>query len=354
MCRQEHCYLPPFCHFTPEQWQSVGHEYDEVRDCMLGWDITDYGLGDFDKVGFSLITIRNGNRAMQDKYPKVYAEKLLYMKEGQYSPNHFHWYKTEDIINRGGGNVLIRVYNSLPDESIDKVSDVTVNCDGKAYTVPAGTQIRLAPGESIHIPQYLYHDFNVEPGSGPVLLGEVSQCNDDNTDNRFNPPRRPLPRHRRRRAPLPPALQRIPARQRLIITRRPHKIKPAMFNEHRRFSSSTGKTESFSHTLNGQQVSASQDTKCTSWKYTSFRHKISIEFITYGGPQNETIPGAARGASFPGAFFSAAAEGADAGSYGRAASHFQSCIQRSGTRKIHLFCPDPDVSLFHAGRGSAE
>lgn len=28
----------------------------------------------------------------------------------------------------------------------------------------------------------------VEEGSGPVLLGEVSQCNDDNTDNRFNPP----------------------------------------------------------------------------------------------------------------------------------------------------------------------
>ena len=56
MCAREHCYLPPFCHFTPEQWQGLGHEYDEVRDCMLGWDITDYGLGDFDKVGFSLIT----------------------------------------------------------------------------------------------------------------------------------------------------------------------------------------------------------------------------------------------------------------------------------------------------------
>ena len=36
--------------------------------------------------------------------------------------------------------------------------------------------------------QYLYHDFEVEPGTGAVLLGEVSQCNDDNTDNRFNPP----------------------------------------------------------------------------------------------------------------------------------------------------------------------
>ena len=188
MCAREHCYLPPFCHFTPEEWQSKGHEYDEVRDCMLGWDITDYGLGDFDKVGMSLITIRNGNRAMQEKYPKVYAEKLLYMKEGQYSPNHFHWYKTEDIINRGGGNILIRVYNSLPDESIDRESDVTVHCDGRTYTVPAGTQVRLTPGESIHIQQYMYHDFEVEPGTGAVLLGEVSQCNDDNTDNCFNPP----------------------------------------------------------------------------------------------------------------------------------------------------------------------
>ena len=57
------------------------------------------------------------------------------MKEGQYSPNHFHWYKTEDIINRGGGNILIRIYNSLPDESIDKKSDVTVHCDGRTYMV---------------------------------------------------------------------------------------------------------------------------------------------------------------------------------------------------------------------------
>ena len=31
----------------------------------------------------------------------------------------------------------------------------------------------------------MYHDFEVEEGTGPVLLGEVSQCNDDNVDNRF-------------------------------------------------------------------------------------------------------------------------------------------------------------------------
>lgn len=187
MCRHYHCFLPPFCSLTPAQWQSMGHEYDEVRECMLGWDITDYGMGDFDKLGFSLVTIRNGSHR-SEKYPKVYAEKLLYLKEGQYAPNHFHWYKTEDIINRGGGNVLIRVYNSLPDEEIDFTSDVTVHTDGLERTVPAGTQIRLAPGESIFIPQRLYHDFTVEKGSGAVLLGEVSQCNDDERDNRFQPP----------------------------------------------------------------------------------------------------------------------------------------------------------------------
>ena len=180
--------LPPFCAFTPEEWQTKGHEYDEIRDNMLGWDITDYGLGDFDKVGFSLITLRNGNLKLRDKYTKSYAEKLLYLKEGQYSPMHFHWSKMEDIINRGGGNVLIRVYNSLPDEEIDRESDVEVHIDGRVMTVPAGTQVRLTPGESISIYPYMYHDFEVEVGSGNVLLGEVSQCNDDNTDNRFNPP----------------------------------------------------------------------------------------------------------------------------------------------------------------------
>lgn len=188
MCAKYHCYLPPFCRFTPEEWQGKGHDYDEIRDCMLGWDITDYGLGRFNEVGFSLITLRNGNQRRPADYPKPYAEKLLYLRESQLSPMHFHWYKMEDIINQGGGNVLIRVYNSLPDEEIDYESDVTVHLDGHDRVVPAGSQVKLCPGDSITITPYLYHDFTVEPGSGPVLLGEVSQCNDDENDNRFNPP----------------------------------------------------------------------------------------------------------------------------------------------------------------------
>lgn len=175
--------IPPFLKWTPEEWQEKGAEYQEIRDNMLGWDITDYGLGNFAKLGFALITLRNGN-LKNEKYTKTYAEKLLMLREGQHSPMHFHWNKMEDIINRGGGTVLIKVYNSTPDGDLAD-TDVTVNSDGREFVVKAGTQIELKPGESITIYPYMYHDFDVKPGTGDVLLGEVSMCNDDNTDNRF-------------------------------------------------------------------------------------------------------------------------------------------------------------------------
>lgn len=175
--------LPDFLSFTPEEWQQKGHEYDEIRDNMLGWDVTDYGEGDWEKLGNTLITLRNGN-VHDPKYTKSYAEKLCRNIEGQISPMHFHWNKMEDIINRGGGDVLIRVYNSTKDGRLAD-TDVSVHMDGRTLTVPAGTQIKLTPGESITIQQYMYHDFEQVSGTGPVLLGEVSMCNDDNADNRF-------------------------------------------------------------------------------------------------------------------------------------------------------------------------
>lgn len=176
--------LPPFCNWTPEEWKTKGHEYDEIRDNMLGWDVTDYGQGDWKKIGFALITLRNGNQN-NPKYKKVYAEKLLMLQEGQHSPMHFHWKKSEDIINRGGGNLIIHLYNATEDEELDQLHDVLVNSDGRSYYVPAGTGIVLKPGESVTLWPHQYHDFDVEPGSGDVLIGEVSMCNDDNLDNRF-------------------------------------------------------------------------------------------------------------------------------------------------------------------------
>ena len=177
--------LPPFCGWTPEEWLSKGHEYDEIRDNMLGWDITDYGLGGWDKVGFALITLRNGN-LKNPKYKKTYAEKLLMLQEGQHSPMHFHWNKSEDIINRGGGVLIIHVYNDS-DGELDE-TDVLVNMDGRSYYVPAGTGVELSPGESITLWPHQYHDFDVKPGTGDVLIGEVSMVNDDTTDNRFHEP----------------------------------------------------------------------------------------------------------------------------------------------------------------------
>ena len=181
---KEHGYiLPPFCNWTPEEWETKGHEYDEIRDNMLGWDITDYGRGDWEKLGFALVTLRNGNQH-DPKYKKVYAEKLLMLKETQHSPMHFHWVKSEDIINRGGGILIIHVYNDDGNGGLAD-TDVLVNSDGRSYYVPAGTGVELKPGESITIWQHQYHDFDIKPGTGDVLIGEVSQCNDDNTDNRF-------------------------------------------------------------------------------------------------------------------------------------------------------------------------
>jgi len=179
--------LPPFANWTTEDWSHIGHDADEIRDNRLGWDITDFGLGKFDEIGFSLFTIRNGNLKMMEKYKKPYAEKLLMLYEGQTAPMHYHWSKMEDIINRGGNNVSITVYNGSADNrKLD--TDVTVHCDGVEQTVPSGSRILLHPGQSITITPYMYHDFIVSKTGGSVLLGEVSACNDDENDNNFFDP----------------------------------------------------------------------------------------------------------------------------------------------------------------------
>lgn len=181
---QRQVVLPPFAHWTPEEWAEKDHSYDEIRANMLGWDVTDYGRGDFGRVGLLLFTIRNGN--LQDsRYAKPYAEKLLVSREGQLSPNHFHWHKMEDIINRGGGDLMVQVWNATAEEELGK-DDVTVRLDGHLTTVPAGTVLELHPGESITIPPRLYHAFWGRGGN--VLAWEVSMVNDDNTDNRFYEP----------------------------------------------------------------------------------------------------------------------------------------------------------------------
>ena len=182
-CDKMNFKLPPFVFWTPEDWKTKGHDYDEVRDNMLGWDITDFGSGDYSKVGLLMITLRNGNFS-DKKYVKPYAEKLLIVEEEQVTPYHFHWSKMEDIINRGGGNLMIKVYGSNEDETLS-YDPVMISKDGRNYEVEAGTVIKVCPGESLAIPSGQYHKFWGESGTGTILVGEVSKVNDDHVDNRF-------------------------------------------------------------------------------------------------------------------------------------------------------------------------
>ena len=176
--------LPPFVYWGPKDWETKGHEYDEVRENMLGWDITDFGSGDYYKIGLLMITLRNGNFSNKDKYVKPYAEKLLIVEEEQITPYHFHWSKMEDIINRGGGNLMVQVYSSTKEETLSD-KPVMISMDGRNYEAPAGTIVRVSPGESITLPAGQYHKFWGEKGTGTILVGEVSKVNDDNVDNRF-------------------------------------------------------------------------------------------------------------------------------------------------------------------------
>ena len=104
-------------------------------------------------------------------------------------PNHYHLQKTEDIINRAGGILVIRVFNSLPDGSVDREGDVRILTDGIESTVPAGTDVEIRPGNSMTIYPGLYHLFTAKPGCGDLIVGEVSSINDDRTDNYFEIPR---------------------------------------------------------------------------------------------------------------------------------------------------------------------
>ena len=151
--------LSPFLSFTPEEWKEKGHEYDEIRDNALGWDITDYGEGDFfGGNGLALITLRNGN-VHDSKYTKTYAEKIMMLYPGQTSPNHFHWNKMEDIINRGGGDLIFRLWNANRENEGELLdTDVLVSQDGWNHYVKAGSDIVLHPGESLTL--YPYYSMN--------------------------------------------------------------------------------------------------------------------------------------------------------------------------------------------------
>ena len=189
--------LPRFAFFSIDDWKERLADAGEVFELGLGWDLTDFGEGDFENLGLTLFTLRNG-KLNSKKYPKPYAEKIMMVRPGQVTPYHYHWNKMEDIINRGGGDLIFHLYYA---DKNDKFANIPVQvvCDGIKRTIAPGEKLILKPGESLTLPQKLYHKFYAENGS--ALVGEVSMVNDDATDNRFY---RDLPRFSRIEEDVPP------------------------------------------------------------------------------------------------------------------------------------------------------
>jgi D-lyxose ketol-isomerase len=173
--------LPPLANWTPEEYRRKAPQCPEIRDCQLGWDVTDFGQGRFDEVGLLLFTIRNG-MLNHPVYTKPYAEKIMISRVDQKTLLHYHLHKTEDIINRGGGRLVFEFYQSIPGTAeLDRSRLVEVPGDGMVHRIEPGEHLSIGPGESLTLRPGLFHAFWAEEED--TVIGEVSAVNDDHTDN---------------------------------------------------------------------------------------------------------------------------------------------------------------------------
>ncbi len=177
--------LPPFAWWSPDQLRK--YRPKGILGARLGWDITDYGEGRFDQLGLFLFTVRNGSEAdLAHGRGMLYAEKIMISRKDQLSPMHRHVTKAEDIINRGGGTLVLELFMSDNNGNIDRQAEVEVTTDGVIRKLDSGGLLKLDPGESVTLMPGVWHAFWAE--GKDVLIGEVSTVNNDLTDNIFAEP----------------------------------------------------------------------------------------------------------------------------------------------------------------------
>ena len=185
---RHHFLLPPFAQWSAAECRANLAAWPELKECQLGWDITDFGRDDFERIGLLLFTLRNGRHGVAGAKP--YAEKIMITRVDQLTLLHCHVTKTEDIINRAGGRLCFKLYNRIGDKELAD-TPVTVFGDGRPHIVPAGGVISIGPGESLTLTPGLFHAFWAE--SEDVMVGEVSAVNDDHNDNVFYEEQRRFP-----------------------------------------------------------------------------------------------------------------------------------------------------------------
>ena len=150
-------------------WDKKKDNTKERRERGIGWDITDFNLGDFSKHGLLLYTLTNG-------LDQGYAKKYLIVGDGQITPSHNHKKKIEDIVNVSGGDLKISLYN------LDNPDFVRIFHNYEWEMYEPGSIITLKKNDRIRIDNCHLHEFW---GVGWVLAEENSSVNDDKEDNFF-------------------------------------------------------------------------------------------------------------------------------------------------------------------------
>lgn len=177
--------LPSWGYWSVNDYQNKTEIKKYLKDHQMGWDVTDFGKGRFQEQGITLFCIRNGIQG--DNNDKPYAEKLLFMQEGQEIPFHSHQIKLEDIINRGGGDLAIE-FLEIDENKTELKREIIVLVDGEKRVLKPHQPLVLQKGQSVTVERNIFHRFYAIPGTGMVMAGEVSQVNDDNNDNYFLEP----------------------------------------------------------------------------------------------------------------------------------------------------------------------
>ena len=186
LCQSHGITLPDFARYPADPAVFADPRRTALVRTMLGWDVTDFGSDEFDRVGAVLFTVRNG-LCDDPSVGTPYAEKYIFLRDGceQEIPMHYHIQKTEDIINRAGGIFCCQVAACGEDGKPDMTKPVTVMRDGEVYEAAPGEIIEITNGNSITLLPFVYHRFFAKTGAGDLLIGEVSKVNDDKTDNVF-------------------------------------------------------------------------------------------------------------------------------------------------------------------------
>ena len=125
--RKTRCYLPPFCHFTPEEWKDEGPRVR--RSARLHARLGHHRLRPRRFRQDRLLPHHHPQRqphAWPDKYPEGLRREAAVSEGGPVRPRTTSTgTRPRTSSTAAAATCLIRVYNSLPNEEIDYESDVT-------------------------------------------------------------------------------------------------------------------------------------------------------------------------------------------------------------------------------------